>query len=177
MNGIALRQTNRQFRIQNGRKGDNFGIQDLPFAMGLCFTDDRGNGGLAAGAGCGGNRNQQHRLFFYLENPNQFSGRLMISNRCSRGFGGIQHRTAAHCQNGIAAGRTAYGLFHYAKGRIGADAIKYHGFDTVFFDFQKGLIQLAAAHHSGSGHHKHPAAARFPQQFRCLPQPAGANVG
>ena len=64
VDGIPLRQANRQLRIEDGGKGHELGIEDLALAVGRGPTDDGGDGGLAAGAGRGGNRNERHRLLF-----------------------------------------------------------------------------------------------------------------
>ena len=101
----------------------------------------------------------------------------MVGNGCCRGFSGIQHRAAAHRQDGITAGATAYGLLHHTKGGVGADTVKNHRFHPVFLELRKGLIQLAAAHHAGGSHHQHPVAADLPQQLRRLAQPPGSDVG
>ena len=66
VDGIPLRQADRQLRIEDGGKGHELGIEDLALAVGRGPTDDGGDGGLAAGAGRGGNRNERHRLLFHL---------------------------------------------------------------------------------------------------------------
>ena len=60
--GKLWRQTDGNFRFQNGVVRDQAEIVDRVFVMGIGIGDDGGKGCLASGSGSGGNGDQQGQL-------------------------------------------------------------------------------------------------------------------